>query len=183
MKGINKFLSVVFSIIIVFLCLAIILYIGEFINLDNISNVLDMLVSTKEAKLTTIIVSAFLGLVAIIFAVTTDSGESSGGGSLTLPLSTGNISISCQTFESMVLNVAKKYNNLRNTKAKVDIKEDGLYISLFVYVLEGTIVSDIMCKLQEDIKTSILKQTTVEVKTVEIKVKGIYNINEEKFQD
>jgi len=183
MKGLNKFLAIMFSILIVFFCIAVILYVGEIINNENIVNVLDMLVSTKEVKLTTIIVSAVIGLLAIIFAITTDSVETSGGGSLTLPLSTGNISISCQTFETMVLNVAKKYNNLKNVKAKVDIREDGLYVDLYVYVLEGTIVSDIMCKIQEDIKTSILKQTTVEVKTVEVKVKGIYNLAENKIQD
>lgn len=183
MKGFNKFLTILFSLIIVFLCITVILFVGDIIEIEDISNVMDMLVQTKEAKLATVIVSAIVGLTALIFAITTDSADSRGGASLTLPLSTGNISISCQTFETMVLNVAKKYNNLKNVKAKVDIKEDGLYVDLFVYILEGTVVADIMCKLQEDVKTTILKQTTVEVKTVEVKVKGIYNLNENKFQD
>ena len=183
MKGFNKFLAILFSLIIVFLCVITILYVGDIIDVRDISNVLDMLVQSKESKLTTVVVSAVIGLIALVFAITTDSADSKGGASLTLPLSTGNISISCQTFETMVLNVAKKYNNLKNVKAKVDIKEDGLYVDLFVYVLEGTVVADIMCKIQQDIKTTILKQTTVEVKTVEVKVKGIYNLNENKFQD
>ena len=38
-------------------------------------------------------------------------------------------------------------------------------------------------KVQEDVKSTILKQTTVEVKTVEVKVKGIYNQSENKMQD
>ena len=83
----------------------------------------------------------------------------------------------------MVLNVAKKYNCLKNVKTRVDIKEDGIYVDLLVFVLEGTVVSDVMCKVQEDIKSTILKQTTVEVKQVEVKVKGIYNKTENKFQD
>ena len=45
-----------------------------------------------------------------------------------------------------------KYNSLKNVKARVDIREDGLYVDLYVYVLEGTVVSAIMCKIQEDIK-------------------------------
>ena len=152
MKGLNKALAVIFSVIIVFLCVVVILYIGEVIEARNVINVLDMLSATKEIKLTSIVVLSLVGLFAIMFAITTDSANSSNGGSLTLPLSTGNVSISCQTFETMVLNVAKKYNNLRNVKAKVDIKEDGLYIDMYVYITEGTIVSDIICKIQEDIK-------------------------------
>ena len=183
MKGFNKFLAIVFSVIIVFSCIAVILYVGEIIDSRNIVNVLDMLVATREVKITTLVISALVGFLAITFAITTDSADSRGGASLTLPLSTGNISISCQTFESMVLNVAKKYNNLKNVKTKVDIKEDGLYVDLFVYVLEGTVVSDVMCKIQQDVKTTILKQTTVEVKSVEVKVKGIYNLSECKIQD
>lgn len=183
MKGFNKVLAVVFSILIVFICISVILYVGNIIDAKNIVDLLDMLTITNEAKLTTIVIAAVIGLIAIIFAITTDSVDSKNGGSLTLPLSTGNISISSQTFETMVLNVARKYNNLKNVKAKVDIREDGLYVDLYVYVLDGTVVADVMCKIQQDIKTTILKQTTVEVKTVEVKVKGIYSMNENKFQD
>ena len=183
MKGINKFLAIIFAIIIVFCCIAVILFVGNIIKSENITNVLDMLVATKQTKLTTIVVSSVIGLLAIVFGVTTDTSEGNYGGSLTLPLTTGNICITGQTFESIVLNVAKKYNSLKNIKAKVDIKEDGLYIDLSVYVLAGTVVSDVMCKVQEDIKSTILKQTTVEVKTVEVKVKGIYSQSENKIQD
>lgn len=183
MKGFNKVLAVVFSIFIVFLCISVILYVGNIIDAKNIVDLLDMLTITNEAKLTTIVVAAVIGLIAIAFAITTDSVDARNGGSLTLPLSTGNISISSQTFETMVLNVSRKYNNLKNVKAKVDIREDGLYVDLYVYVLDGTVVADVMCKIQQDIKTTILKQTTVEVKTVEVKVKGIYSMNENKFQD
>ena len=183
MKGFNKVLAVIFSIILVCICITLILYVGGIIETKNMINVLDMLVSSKEAKLATIITAAVIGLLSIIFGITSDGIDSSSGATLTLPLSTGNISINTQTFETMVLNVAKKYNCLKNVKTRVDIKEDGIYVDLFVYVLEGTVVADVMCKVQEDIKSTILKQTTVEVKQVEVKVKGIYNRADNKFQD
>ena len=183
MKSVNKFLAVLFSVIIAFVCIALILYVGDIIKQETINNLLDNLIATKEAKLTTIVVASVIGLLAILFAASCEGSDKASGGSLTLPLSTGNISISGQTFESMVLNVAKKYNSLKNVKANVDIREDGLYVDLFVYVLAGTVVSDVVCKVQEDIKSTILKQTTVEVKTVEVKVKGIYNQAEPKFED
>jgi len=183
MKGINKVLAVFFALITVFLSVIVILYVGDVIGINDINKVLDTFVSTRESKLITMVVSGIIAIIGIVFVVVTDTSDYKKGTSLTLPLTTGNISISAQTFESMVLNVTKKYNNLRNVKAKVDIREDGLYIDLYVYVLEGTVVADIMCKLQQDIKTTILKQTTVEVKVVEVKIKGIYNLNENKLQD
>lgn len=183
MKGFNKVLAVIFSIIMVVICISLILYVGDIIKLDNIENILDMFTATREAKLATIIVSALVGLFAIIFGITVEGTDGNMGTSLTLPLSTGNISINAQTFETMVLNVTKKYNCLKNVKTRVDIKEDGLYVELFVFVLEGTVVSDVMCKVQEDVKATILKQTTIEVKQVEVKVKGIYSKTEPKIQD
>lgn len=183
MKGFNKVLAVIFSIILIFMCITLILYVGGIIEVRNITNVLDMLIASRETKLATIITAAVIGLLAIVFGITVDGVDSNSGSTLTLPLSTGNISINTQTFETMVLNVAKKYNCLKNVKTRVDIKEDGIYVDLLVFVLEGTVVSDVMCKVQEDIKSTILKQTTVEVKQVEVKVKGIYNKTENKFQD
>lgn len=183
MKSINKVLAVIFAVLIVLSCIVLILYIGDIIKVNNITNMLDMLVSTRESKLLSIVILSVIGLLAIVFAASFEGSDKSSGGSLTLPLSTGNISISGQTFEAMVLNVARKYNSLKNVKANVDIREDGLYVDLFVYVLAGTIVSDVVCKVQEDVKSTVLKQTTVEVKTVEVKVKGIYNQTDSKLQD
>lgn len=183
MKSINKILAVIFSIVIVLTCLGLILFVGDIIQINDIENVLDMLIASKESKLTAIIVSGVVGLLAIVFGVSFEGSEKTSGGSLTLPLSTGNISISGQTFEAMVLNVTKKYNSLKNVKANVDIKEDGLYVDLYVHVLAGTVVSDVICKVQEDVKATVLKQTTVEVKAVEVKVRGIYNQAENKLED
>ena len=183
MKGINKFLAVVFAIVIVISCISLILFVGDIIKIQNITNLLDMLTETRESRIATVIVSAIVGVLAIIFGITTESIDGNYGGSLTLPLDTGNISISAQTFEAIVINVAKKYNSLKNVKTRVDIREEGLYVDLFVYVLAGTVVSDVMCKVQEDIKNTILKQTTVEVKTVEVKVRGIYSQSDNSMQD
>ena len=85
MKGFNKLLAIIFSLIIVFLCISVILYVGDIIESRNIINTLDMLTATKEAKLTSVVVSSIVGLIALIFAITTDSADSRGGASLTLP--------------------------------------------------------------------------------------------------
>ena len=59
-------------------------------------------------------------------------------------------------------------------------KETGISVDLFAYVLQDTVISDITSKLQEDIKAVVLKQTTVAVETVNVKIKGVYTLNENK---
>lgn len=183
MKVINKVLSVVFAIMIVGFAITIILYVGGIVKTANITNILDMLIETKNAKLYTIVIASIIALLSIIFASNVDNSEGNSGGSLTLPLTTGNISITGQTFETIVLNIARRYNNFKNVKVSVKIREDGLYVTVNTYILEGTIVADVIARLQQDIRSVILKQTTVEVKTVEVKIKGIYQLSEAIVQD
>ncbi|MDD2627836.1 MAG: Asp23/Gls24 family envelope stress response protein [Clostridia bacterium] len=183
MKMVNKILSIVFAIMIVGISITVILYVGGIVKTDNVTNILDMLVETRNSKLITIISASVIALISIIFAINVDTSESSNGSSLILPLTTGNISITGQTFETIVLNIAKRYNNFKNVKVSVKIREDGLYVTVNTYILEGTIVADVIAKLQQDVKTVILKQTTVEVKTVEVKIKGIYQLSEALVKD
>ena len=60
--------------------------------------------------------------------------------------------------------------------------EAGIDVEVFAYVLQDTVISDITDKLQKDIKETVLKQTTVEVHNVNVKIKGIYELAQAKEQ-
>jgi len=46
--------------------------------------------------------------------------------------------------------------------------------------MPDTVVPTLTAKLQENIKDAVLKQTTVEIKEANIKIKGVYNQVEKK---
>ena len=62
------------------------------------------------------------------------------------------------------------------------MSDGAINVDIFAYVLQDTVISDITEKLQKDVKETVLKQTTVEVNNVNVKVKGIYELNGEKEQ-
>ena len=183
MKGFVKVIVVIFSLIVVVVSSIIFLEVTGVLSHELMMDMLGILSSTKNAKIVTIIVSAIMSLLAIVLIINLDDSENTMKGEVVLPLKTGNIYITNQTFENIVYNVTRKYEKFKNVKVRILVKEDGLFVNVFTHVLQDTVVSDAILELQEDIKNTVIKQTTIAVKLVEVKVKGIYSGNLEKFQD
>ena len=51
---------------------------------------------------------------------------------------------------------------------------DGVVANVYTMILPDTVVPTLTAKLQESIKNSIKKQTTIEIKEANIKIKGVY---------
>ena len=180
MKNFLKTMIVIMGIITVaFISFVLLLMAGK-INTGDINTVLVYLDSHRIINISLIIVLALIGFSAIIAIAFSGTITNEIKGGVILPLKIGEVHISSQTFESIVLNVAKKYAGVKTGKVNIKIKETGLNVDLFAYVLQDTVISDITSKIQEDIKATVLKQTTVAVETVNVKIKGVYSLNETK---
>lgn len=170
----------IFKDVILKICAACIFIIGvalilgsvEIINLNKFADSLITFVSTDEIK---VIISAsvicILTLIGIF--VSSDNKDDIKTG-VAIKRETGNVYISKETFESIIINIAKTFASLKNYKVTVLIKEDGITANILTYILADTVVPTLTSKLQEDIKNAILKQTTVEMKEINVKIKGVY---------
>ena len=74
----------------------------------------------------------------------------------------------------MIMSVARNYPELVNPKVDVVISEDGIKANVYSMILPDTIVPTLSSKLQENIKSAVKKQTTVEIKEANVKIKGVY---------
>ena len=180
MKNFLRTMLIVFGVVTVIFISAALLLISGKLSMSYIVMGINYILTHQIIKIITISVLSVYGLcsvVAISFSgvITRDLK-----GGIILPLKVGEVHISNQTFESIVINVSKKYAGVKIAKVNIRIKETGLHVDLFAYVLQDTVISDITSKLQEDIKATVLKQTTVAVETVNVKIKGVYTLNENK---
>ncbi len=178
MKGFNKFISLLFSFIIVIIAIVTILYVSGIIEIGYLSDIISVMDSSRDARLATVIAAGILGVLGVISIAISDRGEDISKGGLIIPLEAGKVCISNQTFENIVLGVIRKYNQFRNVKVNVGVSEGGLTVRIYAYITPETIVADLTTKTQQDIKLSVLKQTTVEVKEIDIKVKGVIPVVE-----
>lgn len=180
MKSFLRTMLVIFGVISVIGVAGILLLMAEKISLRTVVVALNYLATHKLINIVAIIVLSIYGLCSLIAIAFSGKVSNDAKGGVILPLKVGELQISSQTFESIVTNVAKKYAGVKIAKVNIKIRETGVSVDLFAYLLQDTVISDITEKLQEDIKSTVLKQTTVVVETVNVKVKGIYTLNENK---
>lgn len=180
MKNFLKTMLVVFGVVSVLMIAVILLLLSGDIKVTTIWQVLDYINSHRVINIITVVVLAIYGICSVISVAFSSKVISDIKGGVILPLNVGDVHISSQTFEAIVANVAKKYNGIKTAKVNIKMKETGVGVDLFVYVLQDTIISTITSKLQEDIKETVLKQTTVAVENVNVKIKGVYTLNDNK---
>ena len=180
MKNFLKSMLVISGIISVVLVAGLLLLIGDKITISYLLMGLSYIMTHKVLSIIVMAVLGIYGLCSVIGIAFSGVITNDLKGGVILPLKVGEVHISSQTFESIVTNVAKKYAGVKTAKVNIKIKETGINVDLFAYVLQDTVISDITSKLQEEIKETVLKQTTVAVETVNVKIKGVYTLNENK---
>jgi len=172
MKGFEKFILIIFSIIIIVMSVTLILTSTEMINLTEIINKVIVLVT--ENKVPCLVIGAILSLFALVgLFSSSDSAEDMKTG-LAIKTEKGTVYITKETFESIIFSVARNYPELRNVKVDIKVSDAGVTANIYTLILPDTVVPTLISKLQDNIKASILKQTTVEIKEANVKIKGVY---------
>ncbi len=172
MKGFEKFLLIIFSIIVIALAICVLLISTGAIDLKTIFNYINTwLVDNKTIGVVIGAIAALLGLVGL-FSSSENPEDKKGG--LAIKNEKGTVYITRDTFENIILSVTRGYAELKNVKSDVSMSNDGIVANVYAYILPDTVVPTLTAKLQEHIKASILKQTTVEIKEVNVKIRGVY---------
>lgn len=171
MKGFQKFLLVIFSIIIVAISVLSILIVAGILDVNPIFNTIKEILFYN--KMVTIILSAVCILFGLVGMFSSDDSENMRTG-LAIKSDKGTVYITRETFESIIISVARNYPELRNVRAEINISETGVIANIYAMILPDTVVPTLTAKLQENIKASVLCQTTVEIKEANIKIKGVY---------
>lgn len=178
MKNLKEIILVLFSICMLGLAVIAILASLEVIEIkDGIYSILEYIIDNRIVVMGTALVVSLLALIGIFASSDRDEDIKAG---LAIKHEAGTVYITKDTFESIVLNVTRSYASLKNVKVSVNISEEGAFVSVYTYIMPDTVVPTLTSKLQESIKDTVLKQTTVEIKEANIKIKGVYNQLEKK---
>ena len=172
MKGFEKFLLILFSILTLAIAISIILTSTQMIDLAPIlKNLENILINNKVASVVTGGIFVLISLLGIFSSSGSKEEVKSG---LAIQGEKGTVYITKDTFESIIESITRSYAELRNVKVTIDMTEEGVVANVFAMILPDTVVPTLTAKLQENIKSSIKKQTTVEIKEASIKIKGVY---------
>ncbi|MEN8908294.1 MAG: alkaline shock response membrane anchor protein AmaP [Clostridiales bacterium] len=86
----------------------------------------------------------------------------------------GQIKISLNSIESIVLLTAKKINSVRDSKVRVGIKNEGVVIDIKTVVLPEIDIPLLAEELQSKVKKAVEESTGIMVYDIEVIVENIY---------
>lgn len=172
MRGFEKFILCIFSVVMIVLSVFIILIATGMIQVGDLYQVaVNFLIANKVAVL---VVGAIVSLLGLIGLFSTSGNEDDSRSGLAIKNESGTVFLNRDTFETMIMSVAKNYPELVNPKVEVSISEEGVKANLYAMILPETVVPTLTEKLQDNIKSTVKKQTTIEIKEANIKIKGVY---------
>ena len=172
MTGFEKFLLILFSIIVIIVSVSLVLIATGMMDGSFVTT--KILEFAEQYKTYTLIIGSIFALLGLIGLFSSSDSSDSISGGLAIKSDTGTVYINRDTFENIILGVARNFPELKNVKADIQITEQGVIVNVNTMISPDTIVPELTEKLQESIKSSILKQTTVEIKEANIKIKGVY---------
>lgn len=172
MRGFEKFILCIFSVVMIVLSVFIILIATGMIQVGDLYQVaVNFLIANKVAVL---VVGAIVSLLGLIGLFSTSGNDDDSRSGLAIKNESGTVFLNRDTFETMIMSVAKNYPELVNPKVEVSISEEGVKANLYAMILPETVVPTLTEKLQDNIKSTVKKQTTIEIKEANIKIKGVY---------
>lgn len=172
MRGFEKFILCLFSIAMIIESVFFILVSTNMIQIGDLYTVfVNFLVANKLWVLVIGAVISLLGLIGLFSS--SDSSDDSRSG-LAIKNDSGTVFLNRDTFESMIISVARNYPELVNPKVDVTISEEGIKANIYALILPDTVVPTLSSKLQENIKSVVKKQTTIDIKEANVKIKGVY---------
>ncbi len=181
MRGFEKFILCIFSIVMIVLSVFFILVSTGMIHVEDLYTVaVKFLIANKIWVLIAGAVVALLGLIGL-FSSSDSSDESRSG--LAIKNDSGTVFLNRDTFESIIMSVTRKYPELVGTKVEVSISEEGVKANIYAQILPDTVVPTLSSKLQDNIKDVVKKQTTIDIKEANIKIKGVYFEPQKKQQN
>ena len=172
MRIFREFIFKIFAICVLAISITCILGSVELISLNKVSDIAITYLSSDS--ITVVLIASVVAILALIAIFTNSYDKDEIKSGIAIKREAGNVYIAKETFESIVANVAKSFASLKNYKIAVSITDQGIIANVYTYILPDAVVPTLTTKLQESIKDAILKQTTVELKEVNVKVKGVY---------
>lgn len=180
MKTLEKIGLILFSNIVLILSIILCLIIFEWVEIDTVKYVLNLLVNNETASKITIGISIVLMILAIKYIFFSSSSKSEKTDGILMANDNGKLLISKETLENLVSGIAKGFEGAENISTKVELdKENNLYIHVTMQVKENAVIKDLSVNLQEKIKEAIKNSSDLDVKEVNIKVKNIATKKEE----
>lgn len=170
----NIFDRIVFTVFILcFLFISVIIILLPFnVIQNNVINDVALFLNNLEGKYWVLLIGLAILLISLrlLFSGVKRNKKSK---YIIKYTSLGELKISTQTIEGLTYSVTKKFNEIRDVKANVEIIDDELIILINVRVSPNVNIPEIIFKIQERVKEHVQNCTGIKVREVKFKISEI----------
>ena len=183
MKTLEKITLIIYSNIMLILAIVLSLIIFGWLDTGIAGDIVEAVVKgeTSSKILLGLNVVFILLSVKCIFFDSTSKEQIKERQGVLLENESGKLMISKETIENLVDSVAKGFENTQGVSTRVELdKENNVKIFANLTVDSEVVIKDLSADLQEKIKDKVKKSTDLEVKEVNISVKKVAPVEENK---
>lgn len=177
MRILDKFISFVFSIVIIVLAMTVVLVSFNVVNYAVIEGVLTNYVFNDLYKLTVVLVSVLFMLAGLKVTVFSSSLSSGGRKNIYVNTPNGKIQIAQETIEGIAKNVISNYGEVKEVKAAMTKVKKGINLYMGLLVYQNTNITNIVTRIQDEVKKQIEDTTGVRVYNVDVRVRNVVSIS------
>lgn len=176
MKFFEKLGLLLFSSLILLLCVILIITIFGWLDVNIFTQIIKAGLSTYPANniiLGVCIVFILLAIKCIFFDSSSKSDDSLKSG-IMLENTNGKLLISKDTLQNVIINVANNFDSIsvESTKVALD-KQNNVIIFITLSITEDVVIKELSNNLQNKIIETIKSTSDLEVKQVNIKIKDV----------
>lgn len=183
MKFIEKVALIIYSNIMLIISIIACLLVFGWLDANIVGNMIKYAVTTDPGAKIILGLSVVFILLSIrcIFFDPTSKQELKDKQGVLLENENGKLMISKETIENLVDSVAKGFQNTQGVSTRVELdKDNNVKIFANLTVDSEAVIKDLSVNLQEKIKEKVKKSTDLEVKEVNISVKKVAPVEENK---
>lgn len=173
MRVLDKFISFIFSLVIIVLAVSVILVSTSVVKYAVVDGILTNYVFSETHKLTTILVSILFVLAGLKVTVFSSSLSSGRRKNIYVNTPNGKIQIAQETIEGIAQNVITNYNDVKDVKTAMTKTGKGINLYMGLTMYQNSNITETISKIQEEVKSQIDNITGVKVYNVDVKVRNV----------
>lgn len=174
MKVLDAFISLIFSIVILVLSIAVVLVLTGFTSETFIVDLINDYVFNDTYYNVALVTTIVLILAALKTTIFHSRFKSKDNAPILVATEHGNVEIAQETITNTVKSVAMKLANIKDVNAKMIKKKNGIKIFANISVLANSNIKVLTEELQTKVIEVVKETTGVKVLDVNVKVKNIY---------
>lgn len=177
MRMLDKFISFIFSIIILVVSVVVLMLVFDLTSFDLIVDLVNTYVLNDAYRNTVILITAIFILLSLKTTIFLSDISGSSKRPILVDTDNGRVEIAQETIDTTVKSVAYSFPEIKNVQAKMEKQNKGIVIYVAISVIQDTNIKSLTDKLQAKIGTTILDTTGIKVLNTNVKVKNICEKN------